>query len=338
MTRLSDALERARRQGEQAERDRETPASTSAEPSSSEEVGAWRFDEEDLPLGAPPADGSPLPAAPAVQSEPASVDGAAQPVGDGTAEPGYPFLVPDTERKLIIGSQANATLVEQFRRAAAALHHAQRKTGARTVMVASALEAEGKTLTAANLALTLSHSYQKQVLLVDADLRRPSIHELFRLDNRTGLVDILKQDTAETRLPAQELSPTLWVMTAGHPTSDPMGGLVSESMKQFLAEAAEQFDWIVLDTPPVALLTDANLLGAMVDYAVLVISAGTTPYPMVARAIEAIGAARILGVVLNRTERSQLSIGYGYYRYSYGRYAKDEGRKRWLRFGRPRRA
>jgi receptor protein-tyrosine kinase len=335
MTRLNDALERARRQGERSDQPDAAPFAPPEESPAPETSEIWRFDE-DLPLGtvaqqAAPTDALPTDVTP--PDFPAELPGEAA----GSVEPGYAFLNADTERKLIIGSEANATLVEQFRRAAAALHHAQRQTGARTVMVASAVEAEGKTLTAANLALTLSHSYQKQVLLVDADLRRPSIHQVFGLDNRVGLVDILKQDATETRLTAQQLSPTLWVMTAGHPTSDPMGGLVSEAMRQFLVEAAEQFDWVVLDTPPVALLTDANLLAAMIDHALLVISAGTTPYPMVSRAIEAIGVSRILGVVLNRTERSQLSMGYGYYRYSYGRYAKRDERKRWLRISRRRR-
>ena len=101
-------------------------------------------------------------------------------------------------------------------------------------------------------------------------------------------------------------------------------------MKQFLEEAAEQFDWVVLDTPPVALLSDANLLAAMIDLAILVVGANSTPYPLVRRAVEAIGASKILGVVLNRAERSEFSSGYGYYygySYSYRRTAPPK--KRW---------
>src|SRR6516165_5842498 len=185
MTRLNDALERARRQGERSDQPDAAPFAPPEESPAPETSEIWRFDE-DLPLGtvaqqAAPTDALPTDVTP--PDFPAELPGEAA----GSVEPGYAFLNADTERKLIIGSEANATLVEQFRRAAAALHHAQRQTGARTVMVASAVEAEGKTLTAANLALTLSHSYQKQVLLVDADLRRPSIHQVFGLDNRVGL-------------------------------------------------------------------------------------------------------------------------------------------------------
>jgi receptor protein-tyrosine kinase len=222
-------------------------------------------------------------------------------------------LNPADAGKLVIGPSAHSTLVEQTRRLAAALHHAQLKTRIRSVMVVSAVEAEGKTLTATNLALTLSQSYQRRVLLVDADLRRPSIHERFRLNNHAGLGDVLRQPPPDGELPVQRVSSTLWVMTAGRPDSDPMGGLVSDTMEQFLTEAGEGFDWIVIDTPPVVLLPDANLLAAMVDTAILVVGANLTAYPLVTRAIDAIGRSRILGVVLNRAKDSEASVGYRYY-------------------------
>ena len=79
-------------------------------------------------------------------------------------------------------------------------------------------------------------------------------------------------------------------------------------MNRLLAEASQQFDWVIVDTPPVALLPDANLLAAMIDTAVLVVSAHATPYPLVRRAIDAIGQQRILGVVLNRMARRTWSL------------------------------
>ena len=78
-------------------------------------------------------------------------------------------------------------------------------------------------------------------------------------------------------MPLHKITPTLSIVTAGRPTQDPMSALVSDMMREFLAEAAEQYDWVVIDTPPVALLSDANLLAAMVDLALLVVSASTTP-------------------------------------------------------------
>ena len=220
----------------------------------------------------------------------------------------YPFAKTRAiAARLVVGPSPNHTLVEQFRHLAAALHHAQLRAGTKTVMIASAVEAEGKTTTAANLALTFSQSHQRRVLL---DRRGSSAS----VDSRAvsavqprGLDDALKVVTPNTPLPLHQISPTLSVLTAGEPTADPMSALVSDMMKQFMIEAAQQFDWVVLDTPPVALLSDANLLAAMIDAALLVVSANTTPYPLVRRAVEAIGPSKILGVVLNRAKRSEIA-------------------------------
>jgi protein-tyrosine kinase len=228
--------------------------------------------------------------------------------------------------KVVVGPDADSTLVEQYRRLGAALHHHQLQSGARTLMVTSAVAAEGKTLTATNLALTLSHSYQRRVLLVDADLRRPSIHEILHLPNTVGLSDSLRHpDKAGLRF--HTILPNLSALTAGRADSDPMAGLVSDTMNRLLSEAAQQFDWVIVDTPPVALLPDANLLAAMIDTAVLVISARATPYPLVRRAVEAIGQQRILGVVLNRMAGADMVASYNYYGYGYYAYglAKKKG-------------
>src|SRR5207244_3304916 len=168
----------------------------------------------------------------------------------------------DFQEKIVVGPGAGPALVEQYRHLGAALHHHQLQSGARTVMIASAAAAEGKTLTAANLALTLSESYMRRVLLIDADLRQPSIHELLQLPRCPGLTEsLLKPEPGS--LPLHAVSPMLSVLTAGQLSADPMSGLVSDTMNKIVAEAAERFDWVVVDTPPVALLPDANLLAAM---------------------------------------------------------------------------
>jgi receptor protein-tyrosine kinase len=230
-----------------------------------------------------------------------------------------PQLQPDTIRvgdadrsKLIVGEAVDPAMVEQYRHLAAVMHHAQKASGVRSVMVTSALPAEGKTLTATNLALTLSESYQRRVLLIDADLRRPRMREMFALPATEGLTDILSAPR-EGKLPVHQVSPTLWVLTAGRLLPDPMSLLVSPAMKQLLDDAKDSFDWVVVDTPPIAILTDANLLASMIDTALLVVSAQKTPYPMVQRAAQAIGTSRILGVVLNRAETLNLPSNYGYY-------------------------
>jgi capsular exopolysaccharide synthesis family protein len=218
--------------------------------------------------------------------------------------------------KIVIDDNMGTASREQYRRLAAVLHDAQSTTGLQVVMVCSAIAGEGKTLTASNLALTFSESYQKRVLLIDGDLRRPTLQSVFRLDTASGLGDGLLFN--DTKMLVRQVSARLAVLPAGRPSSDPMAGLTSDRMKRLLDEARQSFDWVILDTPPVMLLPDAHLMSSMVDGAILVVRANTTPHELVRRSAEAIGRSRILGVVLNRAEASGQQGHYQYYGYGYG--------------------
>jgi capsular exopolysaccharide synthesis family protein len=218
--------------------------------------------------------------------------------------------------KLVLSDDPDHASVEQYRRLAARLHLAQAEHGIKVVMIASALPGEGKTLTATNLALTLSESYQRDVLLIDGDLRRPSIHEMFRISNVSGLNDGLRSG-ADRKVPLVHWSEHLTLITAGRPDPDPMKVLVSQKMQKVIREAASKFQWVIIDTPPVGLLTDASLFSSMVDTAVLVVQAGRTPYASIQRAVEALGRDRIFGVVLNRAKAAANPQYAGYeYRYA----------------------
>lgn len=227
--------------------------------------------------------------------------------------------------KVVIDANILPASREQYRRLAAALHHAQRERGLKVVMITSAVPGEGKTLTASNLALTLSESYRRSVLLIDADLRRPALHSVFRIDNSSGLGEGLVA-SEQRRLPVRQVSERLAILPAGRPSADPIAGLTSERMRRLLEEAREAFDWVIIDTPPVALLPDANLLGSMVDGVVVVIKAGSTPFDLVKRALDGIGRERVLGTVLNRAGGGSSSPGYGHYDHYYG--APPEGSNR----------
>lgn len=218
--------------------------------------------------------------------------------------------------KIVVDDRMVPAIREQYRRLAAALHHAQAADGLKVVMIASAVEKEGKSLTSSNLALTLSESYRRRVLLIDADLRRPSLHTTFNLGQPSGLSEAL-MSVEEKKLALHTVSDMLTVLPAGRPSSDPMAALTSPRMRHVLQEARDAFDWVVIDTPPIGLLADANLLASMVDATVLVVKAGATPFSLVKRAVEAIGPGRVLGVVLNLASLHGREYGYGYYGYSY---------------------
>ncbi|HEV3486510.1 MAG TPA: CpsD/CapB family tyrosine-protein kinase [Vicinamibacterales bacterium] len=215
--------------------------------------------------------------------------------------------------RLIISRDAPPGAVEQYRRLAATLHHAQQQAGLRAVMVASAMPTEGKTLTAANLAVTLSESYRRRVLVIDADLRRPTMHVVFQLPNLSGLNEAL--GGSPHRPSAFQVSPHLTVLPAGRPTPDPMGALTSQKMGDLIRDASAAYDWVIVDTPPVGLLSDANLLARIVDGVVMVISAGKVSYKLIQRSVDAVGRERILGVVLNRANDALLSTPYRYNNY-----------------------
>ncbi len=221
------------------------------------------------------------------------------------------------DEKLVTSSEMGSIAVEQYRRIAAVLHHAQRERHIRVVMIASALPAEGKTLTAVNLAFTMADSYRRRVLLVDADLRRPMIHDVLGIENRAGLNEVLNA-AKDGKLTVASPSAQLSVLTAGRANPDPMSSLTSERMKRVITEAAELYDWVIIDTPPLGLLPDANLLASMVDAAVLVVGAGRAPLALVEKAIEALGRERIVGVVLNKVNEREVMAAYekgGYYHY-----------------------
>ena len=217
--------------------------------------------------------------------------------------------------KLILAPKMQALTREQYRKLAAQLHQTQALRGVKVVMLTSAMPGEGKTLTAVNLALTLSHSFGRRVLLIDADLRRPTIHELFGVPNTSGLSDTLQ---ANRTLPVLQVRPRLALIVAGPAQSDPMKTLTSDRMRQVVVEARGSFDWVVVDTPPVSLLPDAHLLGPIVDLVVLVVGCARTSYDLVQDAAAVIGQDRLAGIVLNRAEERNIEAGDGYYAY-YGR-------------------
>ena len=218
--------------------------------------------------------------------------------------------------KLADGPEADPSVVEQFRRLAATLHHARQANGLKSLMVSSASPGDGKTLTAVNLALVLAKSYNYNVLLVDADLRRPSITSVLDLTDGNGLTEALRSPT-EQKVGLVSITPRLTLLPAGLPIANSIEVLTSPRMQQILEEASARFDWVILDAPPVGPVADARLLAQMVGATLFVIHAGRTQCPDVQKAIEAIGRDQILGVVLNGVESAE-KVGYGDYYAPYG--------------------
>lgn len=219
-------------------------------------------------------------------------------------------------------TQANplAPASEAFRVLRTNLQFAGLDQPLQSVVITSATPGEGKSTTAANLAVACAQSGMS-VCLLDADLRRPTLHRLFRVPNWRGLTTAL---IGEGGLDAA-LQPGgvegLTLLTSGPLPPNPAEMLGSGQMTQLLAELERRFDLVVIDTPPVLAVTDAAVLAPRVHGVLLVVRSGQVPRQQVARARDALAAvqARLLGVVLGAVKAEERD-GY-YYSYSYGREA-----------------
>jgi capsular exopolysaccharide synthesis family protein len=218
----------------------------------------------------------------------------------------------ETAPKLAVGSSARPEIRHQFRKMAASLHELPARREVRVVMIASAVPEEGKTLTAINLALTLHDCYQCRVLLVDADLRRPAIHRVLGCPNSLGLGDCASRRDTDP-LPSVEILNGLSVLPAGRGAGARADQLVSGVLESVIAAARPGFQWVVIDTPPIAFLPDAKLIAEISDAVVLVVRAGSTASRLAQRAIQSLGRERIVGVVLNQVASPIPSYSHGYY-------------------------
>lgn len=192
-----------------------------------------------------------------------------------------------------------------------------------SLLVTSCIPREGKSTTVANLGVTFALAQQK-VLVIDADLRRPILHRLFGIPNVQGLTHTLS-DTIEYD---QVFTPTkianLWVVTCGIIPPNPSELLGSKKMKAFLEKAKQQFDIILLDSPPISSLADASVLGSIVDGVLFIIKAKTANRDLISKAkeqLETVGA-NIIGVVLNDVDVKKDGYYKYYYYYNYEYYGQ----------------
>ena len=195
----------------------------------------------------------------------------------------------------------------------------------RSLMVASGGPSEGKSVTAANLAVVFAEAGQR-VLLIDSDLRRPVQHRVFRLSNLHGLTDAIMGDSASIMEHVQQTEvENLWVLTSGDIPPNPSELLGSDRMIQMIEELKKRFHMIVFDSPPTLVVTDGAILGSRVDGVLLVTDSGQTHRRAVERSAEQLrrAQANLLGAVLNRASVRDSGYGYGYGYYHY-RYRDDQ--------------
>jgi len=217
--------------------------------------------------------------------------------------------------------EANSSIAESYRQLRTSLMLSSAGHAPRTLLITSSQPAEGKTTTSVNTAISLAQT-GAAVLIIDADLRRPRVHRVFGLKNNAGLSNYLASEGDLSSL-IQIAMPNLYVLPVGPLPPNPAELLGSAKMKQAVETLSANFDYVVIDSPPVSSFADSLILSALVEGVIIVVKAGTTPREMAQRTkahLQSVGA-KILGVVVNQIKLQPHDYYYSstyYSRYYYG--------------------
>ena len=235
-------------------------------------------------------------------------------------------FAPAPEALLIDASRPQDSPSEEFRSLRTRLNHLQSLQPIHTVVVTSPSPAEGKSFSAANLALAESQMVGNFTLLADFDFRRPALHNLFQIDRSPGATDYLLGQAPLAACMKKVAGTSLYLMPAGSAVKNPLELLNLREAKTLLQELPKTFNWIILDSPPLLFSSDANLLGTLTDGTILVIRIGATTIDTVHRAMQSLCENNVLGVVVNGARAGELYSKYTYYysKYGYG-YGEKEG-------------
>ncbi|WP_100405493.1 CpsD/CapB family tyrosine-protein kinase [Bacillus solitudinis] len=218
------------------------------------------------------------------------------------------------QRKVISHIEPKSPIAEQYRSVRTNIQFASLEENLQKILVTSAGPGEGKSTTVANLAVVFAQQ-GKRVLLVDADLRKPTVHYTFQTPNTLGLTNVLTgQSTFEGSVSRTDVE-KLDLMTSGPIPPNPSELLGSRAMSRFMEEASTAYDFVFFDTPPVLAVADAQVLANQCDGSIFVVNSGKTDRAGALKAKELLtqAQAKVLGVVLNQKPKGDDNSYYYYY-------------------------
>lgn len=217
-------------------------------------------------------------------------------------------------RPIIIHENPKSPISEAYRALRTNIQFSAIDEELKVIMVTSAGPGEGKSTTINNLAVAYAQS-DKKVILIDADLRKPTVHHTFTASNRWGLTSLLTNQTPFDKVIHSTGIPNLDILTSGPIPPNPSEILSSRRLVQLLETLRETYDYIFIDTPPVIAVTDAQIVATKCDGVVLVVDSGKVKREIAQKAKANLDhvQARILGVVLNNIDRKTKDSYYYYY-------------------------
>ncbi len=218
---------------------------------------------------------------------------------------------PDPAAVLFYGEGFHTQGCEEFRTLRSRLNAVRERQQLQKVLITSPMPGEGKTFVAANLAQVIVWQPEQHVLLIDADLRAPRLHEALGVPSTPGLSDYLSGEVDEFAVIRRGAPANFFFIPSGKKVSNSTELVANGRLRALLARLAIAFDWIIIDSPPVIPVADARLLSEPCDGVLMVVQAGVTPPDLAQRAYRELQGKPFLGIVLNRIE-ARLSYGYKY--------------------------
>jgi protein-tyrosine kinase len=224
-----------------------------------------------------------------------------------------PEWKPTTRMNVFLPGSNHKVGAERFRTLRSRLYQISDTRKLQAVLVTSSLPSEGKSFVAANLAQAMVHKQDRKVLLIDADLRLATQHNIFGAPKTPGLTNYLRGEVDEYGVIQKGMDSGVYLIPAGDEVSNPSELILNDRMERLLKFGTQIFDWVILDSSPSLPVHDASVLADLCDGVLFVVRAASTEFETAAKAAEEFRKKNLLGVVFNCAEKTESSYGEQYY-------------------------